>query len=434
MNTGVMSPSSARDDTGLRQGCDGDAQLPEFSFDNSADFFKTDWSGFSLPEQQDSSQMQSYPVPSGTETGWHADYLTTPPQPGIGSGFNQPIRDLSVKFPSQRIDPSRMNSEFLIRSNSSQAFDKALQNCKRDSNLPLPGSNPFSTPAPHMLGQVLPQSEVSPGTIPPYQPLSMTTTRSTPSMCTPSVPGFAMTPSSSIQMQTVAPQMLQYSISTPGFNSAPATSGLDTNGFIQDGSDPFKIEEDLYSAPTPRPVQPIGAVAHEAQRSTKKRTYKNVQDAPPPRRVPSHLPLTDEQPSAALLTIGPMSTAPKGKKRRKTSTIPPISISNHQANLVNRVIEENMTKAYEAGCEWSYKHMSTSLRQELKMSGSLAGQTVMLQGNQVTQNMKDTVTQRLNGYLGRAKAHSPKDKVLDAIHTDTRKRLHDLGIVAFAHF
>ncbi|KAG6029924.1 hypothetical protein E4U40_000233, partial [Claviceps sp. LM458 group G5] len=230
-----MSPSSAREDTELGQGGNGDAQLPDFSFDNSADFFKTDWSGFPLPEQQDSSQMQqSYPVPSGTETGWHADYLTTPPQPGVGSGFNQPIRGVSGKFPSQRIDPSRMNSEFLIRSNSSQAFDKALQNCKRDSNLPLPGSNPFSTPAPHMLGQVLPQSEVSPGTIPTYQPLSMATTRSTPSMCTPSMPGFAMTPSASIQMQTVAPQMLQYSRSTPGFNPAPATSGLE-NGFIQDG-------------------------------------------------------------------------------------------------------------------------------------------------------------------------------------------------------
>ncbi|KAG6045156.1 hypothetical protein E4U39_002638 [Claviceps sp. Clav50 group G5] len=405
MKTGVMSPSSAREDTELGQGGNGDAQLPDFSFDNSADFFKTDWSGFPLPEQQDSSQMQqSYPVPSGTETGWHADYLTTPPQPGVGSGFNQPIRGVSGKFPSQRIDPSRMNSEFLIRSNSSQAFDKALQNCKRDSNLPLPGSNPFSTPAPHTLGQVLPQSEVSPGTIPPYQPLSMATTRSTPSMCTPSMPGFAMTPSASIQMQTVAPQMLQYSRSTPGFNPAPATSGLD-NGFIQDGSDPFKIEEDLYSAPTPRPVQPVGAVAHEAQRSTKKRP----------------------------MSTAPMTTAPKGNKRRKTSTIPPISISNYQATLVNQVIEAGMTRAYEAGCEWSSKHIRASLQQELKMSGSLAGHIVMLQGNQVTQNMKDTVTQRLNGYLGRAKAHSPKDKVLDAIHIHTRERLHNLGIVAFAH-
>lgn len=57
MKTGVMSPSSAREDTGLRQGCNGDAQLPEFDLDNSADFFKTDWPGFTLPEQQDSSQM-----------------------------------------------------------------------------------------------------------------------------------------------------------------------------------------------------------------------------------------------------------------------------------------------------------------------------------------------------------------------------------------
>ncbi|KAG6325084.1 hypothetical protein E4U44_007473 [Claviceps purpurea] len=276
-----MSPSSAREDTGLRQGCNGDAQLPEFDLDNSADFFKTDWPGFTLPEQQDSSQMQqSYSVPSGTETGWNTDYFTTPPQPGVGSGFNQPIRGMSGKFPSQMLDPSRMNSEFLIRSNSPQAFQKALKNCKRDSNLPLPGSNPFSTPAPYMLGQVLPQSEVSPGTIPPYQPLSMTTTRSSPSMCTPSMPGFAMTPSTSVQMQTVAPQMLQYSISTPGFNSAPATSGLDTNGFMQDGPDPFKIEEDLYAAPTPRPVQSIGAVAHEAQRSTKKPLCGAANDRP----------------------------------------------------------------------------------------------------------------------------------------------------------
>ncbi|KAG6138826.1 hypothetical protein E4U24_002098 [Claviceps purpurea] len=406
MKTGVMSPSSAREDTGLRQGCNGDAQLPEFDLDNSADFFKTDWPGFTLPEQQDSSQMQqSYSVPSGTETGWNTDYFTTPPQPGVGSGFNQPIRGMSGKFPSQMLDPSRMNSEFLIRSNSPQAFQKALKNCKRDSNLPLPGSNPFSTPAPYMLGQVLPQSEVSPGTIPPYQPLSMTTTRSSPSMCTPSMPGFAMTPSTSVQMQTVAPQMLQYSISTPGFNSAPATSGLDTNGFMQDGPDPFKIEEDLYAAPTPRPVQSIGAVAHEAQRSTKKRP----------------------------MTTAPVTTAPKSNKRRKTSTKPPISVTNDQAILVNQVIEAGMTRAYEAGCEWSSKHISSSLRHELKMSGSLAGHKVMIQGNQVTQNMTDTVARRLNEYLGRAKAHSPKDKVLDAIQLNTRAQLSNLGIVAFAH-
>ncbi|KAG5970077.1 hypothetical protein E4U58_000778 [Claviceps cyperi] len=288
MKSGAMSPSSAHEDTGLRQGCTGDAQLPEFPIDDSVDFFQTNWPGFSLPEQQDSSQMQqSYSVPSGAETGWDVDYFTTPPQPDVVSGFNQPIWGMSGKFPSQRLDPSRMNNEFLMSSNTPQAFHKALKNCKRDTNLPLPGSNPFSTPAPYMLGQILPQSEISPGTIPPYQPLSMTTTRSTPSMCTPSMSGFATTPSAPVQMQTVTPQMLQYSRSTPLFNSAPATSGLDTNGFIQDGPDPFKIEEDLYAAPTPRPVQPIGAVAHEAQRSTKKRTYKYFQDAfPPPRRHP----------------------------------------------------------------------------------------------------------------------------------------------------
>ncbi|KAG5997939.1 hypothetical protein E4U52_002433 [Claviceps spartinae] len=270
MKTGVMSPSSAREDTGLRQGFNGDAQLLEFPIDNSENFFPGGWSGFPLLEQQDPSQMQqSYSVPSGIETGCNTDYFTTPSQPGVGSGFNRPIRGMSGKFPSQRLDPSRMNNVFLIRSNSPQTFQKALKNCRIDPNLPLPGSNPLSTPASHMW---LPPSEVSPGTIPPYQPLPMATTRSTPSMCTPSMPGFATTPSASVQMQTVAPQMLQYSRSTPGLNSATATSGMDTNGFIQDGTDLLKIEEDLYAAPTPRPIQFMGAVAHESQRSTKKRT------------------------------------------------------------------------------------------------------------------------------------------------------------------
>ncbi|KAG5978606.1 hypothetical protein E4U56_000041 [Claviceps arundinis] len=297
MKTGVMSPSSAREDTGLRQSFNEDAQLLEIPIDNSENFFPGGWSGFPLLEQQDPSQMQqSYSVPSGTETVWNADYSTIPQQHGVGSGFNQPIRGMSGKFPSQRIDPSKMNNEFLIRSNSPQTFQKVLKNCRVDFNLPLPGSNPLSTPAPQMW---LPQSEVSPGTIPPYQPLPMATTRSTPSMCTPSMPGCATTPSASVQMQTVAPQMLQYSRSTPGVNSAAATFGLDTNGFIQDGTDPLKIEEDLYAAPTPRPVQPMGAVAHEAQRSTKKRTYRYfLQDALPPPSpwVPSPLPLADEQP------------------------------------------------------------------------------------------------------------------------------------------
>ncbi|KAG6119369.1 hypothetical protein E4U14_005444 [Claviceps sp. LM454 group G7] len=330
-----MSPSSAREDTGLRQGFNGDAQLLEFPIDNSENIFPGGWSGFPLLEQQDPSQM-------------------------------------------------------------------ALKNCKIDPNLPLPGSNPLSTPASHMW---LPPSEVSPGTIPPYQPLPMAATRSTPSMCTPSMPGFATTPSASVQMQTVAPQMLQYSRSTPGLNSATATSGMDTNGFIQDGTDLLKIEEDLYAAPTPRPIQFMGAVAHEAQRSTKKRP----------------------------MSTAPMTTTPKSNKRRKTSKIPLISITNDQASLVNNVIEAGMTRAYEAGCKWSFKHTSSSLQHELKNSGSLAGHKVMLQGDQVTQDMKDTVARRLNEYLGRAKAHSPKDQVLDAIHNETRSQLHDLGIVAFAH-
>ncbi|KAG6113961.1 hypothetical protein E4U13_003558 [Claviceps humidiphila] len=128
-----------------------------------------------------------------------------------------------------------------------------------------------------------------------------------------------------------------------------------------------------------------------------------------------------------------MTSTPKSNKRRKTSKIPLISITNDQASLVNNVIEAGMTKAYEAGCKWSFKHTSSSLQHELKNYGSLAGHIVMLQGDQVTQDMKDTVARRLNEYLGRAKAHSPNDQVLDAIHNETRSQLQDLGIVAFAH-